>query len=177
MDNWYLHWLLPSPAYCSLWSPETRPTHPPSISFRSSPCHIPAAPFQVSLRQRPQSHRRAPVPSVRSCRSHCRTPWLPCVLHRRGGNAMLSHFVSHFITKAAKEQMTHLNPHKNSSLRFACSHYVREEDLRKYLKCAPRCPPWPCLHHPCPHVHVRISWTATCASGAFRPPNHLGMLL
>lgn len=53
LDNWYLPWLLPSPAYSSLWSPE-KPTHPVFLSGLhpathtccSSPGLTPAAPTE-----------------------------------------------------------------------------------------------------------------------------------
>lgn len=126
LDNRYLPRLLPSPADSSLWTPE-KPSHPEFLSGLHPASHT-CRSIPGLTRQRPQSHLRAPAPSVRSCTGH---PGTPCRLlteaspgsHWSGGNAMLSHFVSHFISQASAEQMTHLTPHKNSSLRFACSHY------------------------------------------------------
>lgn len=154
LGSWYLHWLPPSPAYCSLWSFE-KPTHPAFFSGLH-PATPPCCSFPGSLRQRPQSHWRAPAPSVRSCTSRGRTPWLLRGASPRSAQERRECYAFPLrvtlYQRGIEEQMTRITPHKNSSLRFACSHYSqggRSEEV-----------PEMCLHHACPTsaVHLRIAW-------------------
>lgn len=153
LGSWYLHWLPPSPAYCSLWSFE-KPTHPhffqvftlpptPAAPSRLTPA-APTEPLEGASTFREKLHESWPhsltsqraSPRSAQERRECYAFPLRVTLYQRG----------------IEEQMTRITPHKNSSLRFACSHYSqggRSEEV-----------PEMCLHHACPTsaVHLRIAW-------------------